>query len=1160
MSFIRKKLSRVWDRSNDESSRTPLENPRTSFSTGNTGYSSNTNPSLLECVREASPGKLHKAASTTFQAFSDTIRAKAQIFYTHPSRPESTGQNSPETRTPQKHGQRTPIWSSARNLQVFTDCTNQGGAAGSPGTPTASQGRPAEPAPALDVKIPSSSLAELHANDRFTVESSAVSEENQRTNIENYNPLQLWPSRHTASPQSPIASGLINPAKQSSLMDDPYTEHSYEVAYDSNMFEPCRSASDAGKHRSKNDEGYVSDVESNADPVESDGFSPATIALQSYFTPSTATVAKSPDNGNSLFVKGDQARVHFQRTPSPFQKAKHRQESPLPSAITGDLRPGFSVESPLTVVRSELSMPHFPKDPMGLAERPTSPDSPLAHRSNSFVKGFGCSPPDASTIETAPTLGYRRLPSHVYEADAESAASSPGTPNMGSRHAWNETLADRNDRYLAIHSMSETTYSDEESDAELELSRSSLRNPIHSLGEDGGVYSSEGNQQSRLDIPERNDAKIRKQDSRISSLQKKLEALELLESSCDASTDSECQVSNSPPESTLRILMEANNRASGTVLDELEESGSVLRRESSLYSGEQIGNVVDSVLAKLDSVVAGSPKRTLGHTVAAENASVPFQKASETSVLASSENEGRQSYQDIQEVTNTELDDAEFEVVVQRTSELHQLHLQHKRNLQNRIYDREPRKIISMVGQEDVFTDSSQTAEPHFPGPNVSKVASRNAFTRVPHLSGDDQLSLLFLKPDVVADTEITGIPVMDREKSVSFDIAEDINGSSSVQKVQPADREGFTDALRSAGISRRFLEKEKLSRGNQPTRPVEYSRSFSTESVRTTDSCAVTTSSPLCYVPSPFPTLHVRSSPVRRTSSIIAGLESRDDQDSKDSSTELGDDGHISTPDILETIMQEHLKFENASSCPEHGFPYASSIPAASSLSLAAGTKPQSTSDGYLEPSEPLCSFELDPSVAPPHRAAHEPSIAGSAKTRKSKQRPFPFKLEEDKDEEPSTMETAAPSPEKACLDTENQVLGETSGNKGKKKRKKRKDRKSKSGDASLSPANCFTVVPLGEALGSIALEVSSPTTLRATNDEYQTSSQEKGVWWVRNTEVIGDVESPLAEKMLERGKKKMQTEESSVESEGEGHEKSAEKEGDEKAGSGVKEGVILG
>lgn len=1150
MSFIRKKLSSVWDRSSDESSRSSLENHRNSISSGHSGYSSNITPSLLGSISEVSPGRLHKAASTTFQAFSDTIRAKAQIFYTHPSRPESAGPDSPETKTPRKHGQRTPIWSSARSRQRLADRNNPGGTPGSPGTPTTAQGRPSEPAPALDVKIPSSSLTELRADDGFAVESSAMGVGNQTTNKEDYTPKRLWPSQHTASPRSPIVNGLINPAKLSSLMDDPYTEHSSEVAYDSTMFEPCRSASNAGKHRGKNDEGYMSDVESNTNPIASDGFSPASVTSQYYFTTSTATAAKSPHNGSSLFVKGDQARVHFQQTPSPFQRAKPSQESPLASAITGELSPYSPLESPLTVVRSESLMPYVPKDPIGTAGLLVPPDSPLAHRSNSFVRSSGGSSLTASTIESAETLGYSRLPSYVYEAEAESAASSPGTPNMGSRHAWNETLADRNDRYLAIHSMSETTNSDEESDPELGLSRSPLRKPIHSLEEEGGVSLIEGTVKARLDIPERSDAETRKLDSRNSSLQKKLEALELLESSCDASTDSEFQVSNSPPESTLRIFMEANNRVSGTVIDEFEDPARALPGEASLYSEGQIGNVVDSVLAELDSLVAESPKRILGHALVVENTSVADQEALETPVLTSSSDKGRQSYKDIQEVTNTELNDEEFEDVVQRTNKLHQLHLQHKHNPKKRSYAREPRKIMSMVGQGDAFQDSSPNAELFFPGPNVSKVASRNASTTIPLHSENDELSR-DSESDVVGDTVTIDIPVMDREKSVSFNIAEDIDGSSSVQKVQPADREGVTDALRSVVISRRFLEKGKVSKRNPPTTPVEHPRSFSTESARTTDSCAITTSSPLCYAPLPFPPLHVRSSPVRRTSSIIAGLESQDDEDNKDSSTEPRADERTSTPDILEIIVQKRLNLENASSPAEHSSPNASSIPAASSSLLATRAKPQSTLEKYLELPEPLCSFELDPSTASPGPAAHGPSIVGEAKPKKSRERAFPFKLEEDKDEELSTMEEGEASPKKARLDTEDQVLGETTGNKGKKKRKsKRKNRKSKSEDASLEPVKSATMAPLGTAPGSITPNVSSLTTLYPTNDEYQTSSHEKGVWWSRNCDVVGDGESPLAEK-------KTQREETRVDSEGA---RSAEKEGNTNVGSGLQEKVILG
>ncbi|MCJ1370945.1 hypothetical protein MMC20_002159 [Loxospora ochrophaea] len=53
-----------------------------------------------------------------------------------------------------------------------------------------------------------------------------------------------------------------------------------------------------------------------------------------------------------------------------------------------------------------------------------------------------------------------------------------------------------------------------------------------------------------------------------------------------------------------------------------------------------------------------------------------------------------------------------------------------------------------------------------------------------------------------------------------------------------------------------------------------EPSRSASPQSASTSDSCAVTTYNPVCYVPPPYPSLHMRGSPVRRTSSINTALE----------------------------------------------------------------------------------------------------------------------------------------------------------------------------------------------------------------------------------------------------------------------------------------------
>ncbi len=1155
MSFVRKKLSSVWGRSSDVNSPSSQENYPTSISSGDSEYSSNINPSLLGSISEVSPGRLHKVASTAFQAFSDSIRAKTHIFYANPGKTEPAGSDSPEAKTPRKHGQRAPIWSSARKRQGLTDRTNHAGAADDPGTPNASQGKPAEPAPSLDVKIPSSSLTELRTNDGFTAEPSVTNLENQTARNDSYAPRRLWPSQHMAPPGSPIVHGSINPATRSSLMDDPYTESSYEVAYDSSMFEPCRSAFDAGHHVGKNDEGYTLGLESISDHVESDSVSPTSIASSCYLTSPTGIIAKSPHNHSSLFVKGDQARVRLRQTPSPFRKAKQSQESPLAGATTGDTRPDSSLEAPVTVIRSDLWMPNFPNEPIGTARGLFSSSSPLVHRSSSFEKDLGCSAPDSNAIEAAEVLGYSRLPSHVYEADAESAASSPGTPNMGSRHAWNETRADRNDRYLAIHTMSETTHSDENSDPELGLSRSPLRKLIHSPKEDSGVSIIEGYQQVRLDSPEHSDTELKRSPSK-SSLQTKLEALELLESSCDPSTDSESRTS-SPPEPTLRFYLEANNRVSGTVLDDFETPASAFPGEAPPYIGGQIKYIVDSARAGLDSYVVESPEQNPGLSIAVENAFTTDKEALETSVLASSSDEGRQSYENIQEVTNTGLDDAEFQDVVQRTNKLHQLHLQHHYSLQKRIYDRESGTKTSKACKEDVFMGSSRNAESLVPGSNVTKEASSNAFFH----AGNDKLSHLFRDPDVVGDNEILDLTIMDRENRVSFDLAEDADASPPLQKLQSGDQEeALTDALRGAGMSRRSLEKGKVFRGNPSNTPVEYSRSFSAESVRTTDSCAVTTSSPLYYAPPPFPTLHVRSSPVRRTSSIIAGLEAQDDQADKDPSTEPRADRHGSTPEVLETIVRELLNFENCSSPSEHDISNASPSPATLGSSLAARTNAQLMSIEYLESPEPIRHLVLDQSSST-YPVAPEPLLVSSTTSRKLGEQALPFRLREDEDEEPPKEEAVEPSPKKVRLDNETQVLGEATGNKCKKRKsKKRKNRKSKSVDASLEPVKSKTVPPLGKALGSMVLDVSSPTSLRPIHDEYQTSSHEKGVWWARDQETVAYVESPLAEKVLEKGKKRMEGEEMCVVLGGETTGRISEYEGDEKLRSGVKEGVSLG
>ena len=1067
MSFIRKKFSRVWNRGSDDSSWSSQEVQRTSISSEHTGHSDDTIPSILGSIREGSPGRLHKAASTTFQTFSDTIRAKTQMFYSNPSKPGIAEPESPEAKTPRKHGQRSSIWPSARARQGLTDRTNKNSTADSPGSPSAKGLE--EPAPALDVTIPDPSLTGLR-----------ISTENETPMKRNYGSKQLWPTpTRIACPPSPQANSPFGPTLLPP-MDDPYTESPYTAKRDLNIPRSRSTASDVSKYHEKDDAGYISDVESIADPVKPDGFSPAETRSPSYFTPSTTTVAKTPHSGKSLFVKGDQARVHFHRTPSPFQKAKQTKESPLFNATAQGGKPDSILESPLTVVRSDSSVAVLHRDPPETVERQVLSDSPLARRPVTFEKRSVVCRPDPSAAETTMKAGRSRLPSHVYEADTESAASRPGTPIMGSRNAWNEARADRNDRYIAIYTMSETTNSDD-FDSELELLRSPSRKPIHLMEEYGGVNLSEREQARPSDY-----VKVPRDESRNpsnASLQNKLEALELLESSCEVSSDSDAIARS--PFNPLRYYMEANSKISGIALDEF---------------------LLDSAFPELDAHIFDDSEVKEGAVVAAEDVSSATDEAFGQVVSASSSDGGQKSYEDIQKVENTLMTDDEFQDIVHKSNVLQRLVAASMLGLSERQVHRR-RLEMSKTNEEDVLPGSVKISPTPSSTSNDRQTAGGNACAGDSSAPDEYVASQLYAE-DFESDDEILEITVMDGETSQSFALANNTRGSSPVQRLQPNDGEAFTNALRSAGISRRSLEKGKVLMGNPPNTPIDYSRSVSTDSVRTTESCAITTSSPVCFAPPPFPTLHVRSSPVRSTSSIIARNESDKGQGDEGSSTHSQVDRRTPTRDDLENIVRERLELENASS-PS----YAEIISPAT-----AGNRAESTLKGYLESPESLHLFEFNtshtsPSPAPPA----SPLIIVSKRADQT----LPFRLKADKSADSASKEISESSPKKVSLDEETQILGDNTDNKGgKKKRKNRRKRRSKKSDASgvqepvKSTTPAMSPRPLGKALGSMGNADSPVPAPSATKGGGPVmSSHEKGIWWARkrDREVVG---SPLAGK----------------------------------------------
>ena len=80
------------------------------------GYQSTAASNLEEASyhEQASPGKLKKAASTTFQAFSNSLRSKTQLFYSNTEAARLATPQRSKNRTPERLREGATLWSSTR--------------------------------------------------------------------------------------------------------------------------------------------------------------------------------------------------------------------------------------------------------------------------------------------------------------------------------------------------------------------------------------------------------------------------------------------------------------------------------------------------------------------------------------------------------------------------------------------------------------------------------------------------------------------------------------------------------------------------------------------------------------------------------------------------------------------------------------------------------------------------------------------------------------------------------------------------------------------------------------------------------------------------------------------------------------------------------------
>ncbi|CAO1598507.1 hypothetical protein XANCAGTX0491_002271 [Xanthoria calcicola] len=104
---LRHKLSRLWGQDADR----PASNHRRSSSEAQLELTMTLG---VDAQPIASPQTLRKAASTTFQAFSNSLRSRARTFYSTPDPGEASLSASPEPQTPKKSGHVSAVLSSVR--------------------------------------------------------------------------------------------------------------------------------------------------------------------------------------------------------------------------------------------------------------------------------------------------------------------------------------------------------------------------------------------------------------------------------------------------------------------------------------------------------------------------------------------------------------------------------------------------------------------------------------------------------------------------------------------------------------------------------------------------------------------------------------------------------------------------------------------------------------------------------------------------------------------------------------------------------------------------------------------------------------------------------------------------------------------------------------
>ncbi|KAL8951616.1 MAG: hypothetical protein Q9222_002416 [Ikaeria aurantiellina] len=466
---LREKFGRLWGRGSSPNASPQPPNIGSNYRRVPSG-SESLSVGSFEASSEPSfsPRKLHKAASTTFQAFSDSLRAKTLAFYVGSSHTDSNSSDRIELRTPRKSNHRPSIWSSVRSRGSLSGRRNKLTSQLDPETPTKDIISLIGSAPKIEMDFPSSSLQGLDDKDEVTTPSTSsqagLDSQSDHTRPSAPSalycePKQLWPSPSTHLRGMATARNTP-PTVVITSEPTPADEHSRAVGQDSfnDRVDPASS--------SQQDEAQA-EVANVIPPAAAE----PTGTAQNMEVSSTEDAGYPSDDesaGGTLVTKASTARTSVSGLSSYHRFGLSKSSRAL-------LGKSLSASK---VVQSSARYPANGQDPQlyesfnleegnqqnllrwaPFIERMQIEEQTKRQKSKVFIK--------------PPKSREKRSASQSYEADSEREASDSSSVGMGPRTSLDQARADRNDRYAALQSMTADldASTDEDSEFGVELTK-----------------------------------------------------------------------------------------------------------------------------------------------------------------------------------------------------------------------------------------------------------------------------------------------------------------------------------------------------------------------------------------------------------------------------------------------------------------------------------------------------------------------------------------------------------------------------------------------------------------------------------------------------------------------------------------------------------------